>query len=183
MSTNIHYILAPNYHTYNDVGHILFNEAEKSTTPATSQTQNVCRTKFSDTEKNQLFMSPSENEHCCSNTWLMLLDPRKREPYPGLGHVNSMEIASCKFNGDCVSCKLKSLMNHPSSATGLVDCWSVCHGQLHWKAQVTFFLQLQHLDWTAVTSVSLAKDPKYKILRIKLESLQLQVVYYFGVNR
>jgi hypothetical protein len=54
MLTNIYYILAPNYHTYNDVGPILFNEAEKSTRPDTSQTQNVCRTKFSDTEKNQL---------------------------------------------------------------------------------------------------------------------------------
>ncbi len=54
MLTNIYYILAPNYHTYNDVGPILFNESEKSTTPATSQTQNVWRTKFSDSEKNQL---------------------------------------------------------------------------------------------------------------------------------
>ncbi len=87
---------------------------------------------------------------------------------------------SSKFNGDCVSCKLKSLMNHPSSASALVDCWSVCHGPLNWKAQVTFFLQLQYLDWTAVTSVSLAKDPKYKILQIKLESFQLQVVFLKG---
>jgi hypothetical protein len=87
---------------------------------------------------------------------------------------------SCKFNRDCVSCKLKSLMNHPSSASALVDCWSFCHGPLNFNAQVTSFLQLQHLDWTAVTSVSLAKDPKYKILQIKLESFQIQVVFLKG---